>query len=67
MAYFFYEAPVISLSSVDFEKTKSDWDSLCKFKEEIKHEILYKSYKNDIDLLNLVCKDLSDNIIKYFR
>ncbi len=67
MAYFYYEAPVISLASVDFDNIKLEWDRLSKFKDEIQYEILYKTYKNENDLLALVCSDVCDNIIKYFK
>lgn len=67
MAYFYSQAPVISLDSIDFNKTKEEWERLKSFKNEIKNEILYKSYNIEEEILEIVCKDLSDNIIEHFK
>ena len=67
MAYFYSIAPAPSLDSIDYEKIKKDWDRLKEFKEEIKNEILYKSYKIEEEILDIACKDICDNIIKYFK
>jgi hypothetical protein len=67
MAYFYSTAPTPSLDSIDFDKIKKDWDRLKEFKEEIKNEILYKSYKHEEEILGIVCGDICDNIIKYFK
>lgn len=67
MAYFYVNAPVLSLDSVDFEKIKKEWDRLKEFREEIKNEILYKTYKYEEEILELVAKDVCDNITKYFK
>lgn len=67
MAYFYGNAPVISLDSIDFETKKKEWERLKEFKEEIKSEILFKSYNVEEEILEIVCKDLCDNIIKYFK
>lgn len=66
MAYFYANAPVLSLDSVDFERIKKDWERLKEFKEEINTEILYKPYKHEEEILEIACKDICDNIIKYF-
>lgn len=66
MAYFYTNAPVLSLDSVDFERVKKDWDRLKEFKEAIKNEILYKTYNLEEEILQIASKDLCDNIIKYF-
>lgn len=66
MAYFYANAPVLSLDSVDFEKEKRDWERLKEFKDTIKNEILYKSYNMEEEILQIAAKDLCDNIIKYF-
>jgi len=67
MAYFYSNAPILSLDSVDFDKIRTEWERLKSFKEEIKNEILYKSYKVEEEILEIACKDLCDNIIKYFK
>ncbi len=67
MAYFYANAPVLSLDSVDFERIRKDWERLKEFKEEIKKEILYKPYKHEEEILEIACKDICDNIIKYFK
>ncbi len=66
MAYFYSNAPSISLESIDFERTKNEWDRLKKFKEEIKNEILYKTYNYEEEILDIACRDICENIIKYF-
>ncbi len=67
MAYFYANAPVLSLDSIDFDKIKNEWQRLKEFREEIKNEILYKTYKHEEEILEIVCPDLCDNIIKYFN
>jgi hypothetical protein len=67
MAYFYEHAPIISLDSIDFENKKKEWDRLKQFKDEIQNEILYKTYKREEDIIDMVCKDLSENIKKYFN
>ncbi|HEY0977745.1 MAG TPA: hypothetical protein VGE21_09760 [Flavobacteriales bacterium] len=67
MAYFYANAPVISLDSIDFTRVQEDWDRLKQFRNEIKNEILYKSYSIEESILDVVAKDLCDNIIKYFK
>jgi hypothetical protein len=67
MAYFYANAPVLSLDSIDFEKTKNEWQRLKEFRDEIKNEILFKTYKHEEEILEIVCNDLCDNIIKYFN
>jgi len=67
MAYFYGNAPIISLDSIDKDKIEKDWNRLKEFKDGIKTEILYKSYNVEEEILDIACKDLCDNIIKYFN
>lgn len=67
MAYFYANAPVISLDSIDFDKTNTEWTRLKEFKKAIEKEILYKTYKLEEEILEIICKDLCENIIKYFK
>ncbi len=67
MAYFYANAPILSLDLIDFNKVKTEWERLKEFKEEIKNEILYKTYKHEEEILEIVCNDICDNIIKYFK
>jgi hypothetical protein len=67
MAYFYANAPVLSLDSVEFDRIKKDWERLKEFREEIKNEILYKTYKHEEEILDVTCKDICENIIKYFK
>jgi hypothetical protein len=67
MAYFYSIAPSPSLDSLDYDKIKTDWNRLKEFKEEIKNEILYKPYKIEEEILDIACKDICENIIKYFK
>jgi hypothetical protein len=66
MAYFYAQAPVLSLDSMDFDQTKKDWERLKEFRNEIKNEILFKPYSIEEEILDIVAKDLCANIIKYF-
>ncbi len=67
MAYFYSNAPLISLDSIDKDKIENDWKRLKEFKDGISTEILYKSYNFEDEILEIACKDLRDNIIKYFK
>lgn len=67
MAYFYANAPVLSLDSIDFDKVKTEWTRLKEFRDEIKNEILYKKYNHEEEILEVVCKDICDNIKKYFK
>jgi hypothetical protein len=67
MAYFFSEAPIMSLDSVDFENSFDEWKRLKKFKQDIKHKILYKEYSSSDKLLSQACSDISDNIKRIFE
>lgn len=67
MAYFYSIAPVISLDSIDKEKVEKEWIRLKEFKKGIQNEILYKGYSLEEQILDIVCTDLCDNIIKYFK
>lgn len=67
MAYFYANAPVLSLDSVEFDKTKINWERLKEFRDEIKNEILYKTYKHEEEILEITCRDICDNVIKYFK
>lgn len=67
MAYFYSNAPIISLDSIDLDKIQNDWNRLKEFKDGISEEILYKSYNIEDEILDIACKDLCDNIIKYFK
>ena len=66
MAYFYSEAPKMSFDSPSLSTSLKDWDDLKKFKEDIKDDILYKSYKTGEDLLDTACEDIVKNIEKYF-
>lgn len=67
MAYFFSEAPKISLDSIDFENAVEEWKRLKNFKQDIKHQILYKEYSSPEKLLSIVCVDVSENIKRLFE
>ncbi|MBU4485837.1 MAG: hypothetical protein KKD38_02820 [Candidatus Delongbacteria bacterium] len=67
MVYFYGNAPVISLDSIDKERIENEWLRLKEFKEAISKEILYKSYNIEEEILDIVCFDLCENIKKYFN
>jgi len=67
MAYFYGNAPVISLDSINKDIIEKEWFRLKEFKEEISNEVLYKSYILEEEILDIACSDLCDNIIKYFK
>lgn len=66
MAYFYLEAPKMSFDSPNLKTAMENWEQLKEFKEEIKDDILYKSFKSGEDLLDISCEDLVKNIETYF-
>jgi hypothetical protein len=66
MAYFNIEAPKMSFDSPELKLAMSNWEKLKAFKEEIKDDVLYKSFKSSEDLLSTCCEDLVKNIEVYF-
>lgn len=66
MAYFYIEAPKMSFDSPEIKLAMDNWEKLKEFKEEIKDDILYKSFKSPEDLLSNCCEDLVKNIEVYF-
>lgn len=66
MAYFYNEAPKVSFDSPNFDSALKNWNELKDFKEEIKDDILYKSYKSSEGLLDTSCEDIVKNIENYF-
>ena len=66
MAYFYLEAPKMSFDSPNLKTAMENWEQLKEFKEEIKDDILYKSFKSGEDLLDTSCEDLMKNIETYF-
>ncbi|MBO9202038.1 MULTISPECIES: hypothetical protein [Niastella] len=67
MAYFFSEAPNMSFDSIEFEKSVEEWKRLKKFKQDIRHKILYKEYSSSDKLLTQACSDISENIRQHFE
>ncbi len=67
MAYFYSVAPVISLDSTRFDHIKKEWERLKQFREGIKNKMWYKTYNIEEEILEIACKDLCENIIKYFN
>jgi hypothetical protein len=65
MAYFFSEAPTVSLGDPEWKKTEKEWGRLSEFKEKIKDKMIYKSYTNEEELLSIVLNDLTNNIKSY--
>jgi hypothetical protein len=65
MAYFFSQAPVISLDSPDKDEIEREWKRLTKFKDSIKDKMIYKPYTDGSQLMALVLKDLDSNIVHY--
>lgn len=66
MAYFFANAPVISLDSIDLARIQTDWDRVKEFRKGIENEVLYKTYSIEESILDIAAKDLCENIKKYF-
>ncbi|MDR0969537.1 MAG: hypothetical protein LBM67_03245 [Lentimicrobiaceae bacterium] len=62
MSYFYSTAPVISLDTPDFETIKDEWEKLKEFKTSISTKIIYKPYTETTELLNMILKDLEQNI-----
>lgn len=67
MAYFYANAPTVSLDSIDKDKIEAEWKRLKEFREEISKAVLYKTFNSEDEILDVVCKDLCENIKKYFK
>jgi len=67
MAYFYANAPIVSLDSIDKDKIEGEWKRLKEFREEISKAVLYKTFNSEDEILDIVCKDLCENIKKYFK
>ena len=65
MAYFFSQAPLVSLDNPDKDKIEKEWLRLSEFKETIKDKMIYKPYTDGKELISTVLKDLEKNIIDY--
>jgi len=65
MSYFYSTAPAPSLESPDFESIKKEWERLKEFKKSISTKIIYKPYTETTELLNMILKDLEQNINDY--
>lgn len=66
MLYVFSKAPAPSLDDSNFTVIKENWDTLQKFKTKIQNRVLYKTYSSEEELLDIVLKDLPNNIKTYF-
>lgn len=65
MAYFFSQAPLVSLDNPDKDKIEKEWNRLSEFKETIKDKMIYKPYTDSNELLSTVLIDLENNIKDY--
>jgi len=65
MSYFHSSAPIISVDSPDFEDVRQEWNRVKKFKEQISRRMIYKLYPEPTELLNMVIKDLAQNISNF--
>lgn len=66
MTYFFSKAPSPSFETPRFDEMREDWKKLVKFRDEIKNFVIYKHYNDPNELVEIVCKDLAQNINNYF-
>lgn len=66
MVYFYSKAPMLSVDSPDLSKVVKEWERLEKFKNDIRNYVIYKPYNTPEELLGLVCRDISQNINRYF-
>ncbi len=57
MIYFYKEPP-----STNQPEIENEYKQVEEFRNYIQNEMLFKYYTNEEDLLDLICKDLSDNI-----
>ncbi len=66
MLYFCSTAPVISIDSENLDNIRQEWKRLSNFRQEIQNKILYKSYIEEKELLNIILEDLLKNILTYY-
>jgi hypothetical protein len=67
MVYFYSKAPIISLDSPDKNAIEKEWMRLSNFKKSIQDKIILKPYTEADELLNIVLKDLENNILEYIE
>lgn len=65
MAYFFSQAPLVSLDNPEKAKIEGEWTRLTEFKDTIKDKMIYKPYTDNNELMSIVLKDLEKNIKDY--
>jgi len=65
MAYFYSNAPIVSLDTPNFEIIADEWKKLNEFKKKISTRLIYKPYTELNELLNIILKDLEQNIANY--
>ena len=66
MAYFFSQAPLISLDNPDRNKIQKEWGRLSKFKKGLENKMIFKPYTDEKDLISNILIDLEKNIIDNF-
>jgi hypothetical protein len=60
MIYFYKDRP--TTDKIENPQVENEYSEVEKFKEYIQDEMIFKYYSNVDELLQLICKDLSDNI-----
>jgi len=67
MVYYFSEVPIMSFADTEVaQKAINEWKRLEKFKRQIEKKVLFKPYSSSPELVDIVIKDLANNIKNYF-
>ncbi len=66
MAYFNEVAPYASFDNPDIDALLKEWRRLNSFRKELSNKMLYKSYRKDEELIDLICDGLHKNIENLF-
>lgn len=67
MLYVYPEPPAPSLEDPNKKQIEKDWLTLKSFKKKIQNKVIYKAYSSENELLDIVLKDLANNIITHFK
>ena len=65
MAYFYSQAPLVSLDNPEKTQIEKEWNRLSEFKESIKEKMIFKPYTENNELISIVLRDLEKNITDY--
>mgnify|MGYP005748238913 CR=1 FL=1 len=67
MVYFYSTPPNPSFEAENYDKMKDEWDRLKAFKASIQNKVIYKPFTTKEELMEMVSRDLMNNIRDLFE